>query len=525
MTLPAPCPRPTSPGAQLWKAVRANDLEQAKGLLAAGTSPNLVHSGDCLLSRALLHPELAMARLLMAAGAKLDGPCSDGSLLTRASRQGHFALYGDFHAAGVDLSAPLTAHFERGMTTAGAAARHQNANALRLLHSLGVDIRFSAHREHAREMTLIAWCESSPRSKTHDGRDGVWWEVVQLLLNQPVDEEGACQLASDIVMKSGYLTGPTNGVLERFKKSAWWTRDAQRIALIQSIERGHNEQTDRLLDEGLPLDANPSRHGPYTETALAAEICQAMREKKRPRRFARAAKRVDSLIAKGASAKVTQQGWLLHLWAIAERDVPYVPIIRALCKAGADPCAGQPAAEEEEAGLNADRFKHWTGSTLAHFFAFDLKAKDLKALFKDTPQAVNLQDDEGVTPLFRALMPRFQNQKVQQRVALPTVLTLLSAGANPGICTNSGNNVLHGIAMSYRHGWTLVDFEEVVVTLLQACPQLWAQTNDEGTPAYRALLETPALADNPLLLARMNEARFDRILPTAADTTGSKPRF
>ena len=329
----------------LVDAVKAQDAETAKRLLADGADPNTRQpDGATALHWAVYRDDPGLVDLLLEAGAEVNAVNRLGaSPLWLAAMNGNAALIGRLLKAGADPGLALP----EGETPLMTAARSGSADGVRALAAAGADVNA---RESTREQTALMWAVAQGHHA-----------AVSALIDAGADVSARSRVRPRLMSNEGVFGGAFDGAvvehLGGFTPLLFAARHGDvesarlllaggadvdaaaangSIPLVLAVHSGHSRLAAFLLESGADPDADEAGY-----TALHAAVLRGEREA------------VEALLAHGADPNVrlargtpgrrSSEDWMLKaryesatpFWFAAHYREP--EIMRLLVDAGADP--------------------------------------------------------------------------------------------------------------------------------------------------------------------------------------------
>ena len=381
-------------------------------------------------------------RLLLEAGADPNAPDDYGSTPL------HAAAYNDNSIVSsvlLDAGAQPNARDNRGWTPLHRAVRSENRLTVSILLDGGADVNARAYDEQGRFPLHLAAAQDDPMlvamlldagadldARDADGYTSLHWAapntgnvgVINALLDRgadPVAESNDGRMPLHSALRYRAEPGYVSAILQA---GAGETLTPLQLSVLQKDTPGVN----RLLANG----ADPNKADRYGWAPVHFAVPLAGLEI------------VSSLLAAGADPDLRTLGGAtaLHL---AARQAP-VAIVAVLLGEGADPNV-------------KDNEGRWRPLDYAVIHQEDALEAVIAALLEAgaDPGSSDASDDEGYSPLYRALM--------NPAVTAPVVQALLEAGADPMARDWDGNTPLH-IATLYVADTD--DLANIVESLIEA---------------------------------------------------------
>lgn len=501
----------------LWEAVLSGEHVTAGKLLADGADPNGLRGTKSMLARAFECTEAHTACALLQHGAKIDSRAHGTTCWELCLERGWPQAMELFVQAGVDLDAPLGG--AENHTPAGMAARRGDMHTIRWLAEHGARAHVGGVNRHtgSKTPTLSLWMERTP-----DLNEPHWWDGLKWLSSFPPQDNWPARLGGEVVFMEARHRGLGKRVLEILTSIPHWMDDGQLLNVAHNtmIYSGHLEWAGQLRRQfAVPLTAQPeSSHGPWTRSALASAVDATRKEVDHPRRMSKALDLIDELVKYGADPDVIQNGMPLVFFAI-EQKAP-APVLERLLDLGA---SAQVTAKKEkrhaplkQSGENDPRQNNPTlpeGITLLHFCAQSRQEEPFLTVSERFPDFVNALDSQGLTPLFRCVVPyQWRAGVFDRRPLLPALQALRQAGSDPFVQTAFGDGILQALIHARRHfNVAPRDLDEVIEFIHQWAPGTFEQTNPDGECGWELLdrlgMAPPNTRSHALLRAQqMNQA-------------------
>lgn len=491
----------------LWTAVLEGDVEAAQTALEAGARANAQKGTKSILSRAIEGAHPALVRLLLAHGANPHGASHHLTCWERAISSGNIEMAEAFADAGVDLDAPM-AGLNR-LTPSGLAAEHQDAALLRWLWKRGAQVarsRVQSVGGMGIDLTLACWIEGL-RPRQEPARE--WWDVVDWLLDQPIPPGAQAGLGAYIPLCQSRQKGLGMELLGRIEQRRAWMEGGELAQVLHNelLYREEHEWARRVRERHRPSLGPVAEKGPWTRTPLASLLATSKQEVGRPRRLKKALARIEELLELGADPNDWQSHWPLAFWSLRE-DHP-AQAIGLLLDHGANPILEAGTEEADEAAP-------WVGSSLMHMAAWWQREEAIDLLAARDRRAVRALDEQGLSPVLRAIIPRVVTTLGRRLPIVPIWRRLVANGASMAdTCPETGGNAIHLLAEAIDFSVVPSDLGLALVFLHDHAPGIFEARDHKGVSGWDLLLPGAPLGSLDQARVLVRARRLSMVLPRA----------
>lgn len=511
-------------------------LEDVRDALARGANPSAFRGTKCLLVRALEHadPEEAVARtqLLLEAGANWN---LRGTYMP--IRQVFTRRLGDLLPVLANLDGALTTVPEgTDYLPSGYAAQDQWGEGLRILHSLGVDVRYAqrtAVKNPPFTSTLESWVAHSSYALPVD-IDG-WLATAQWLMEMPLERDempaarrGVLHALDRLRWKKAPHCSAFEALFEQHP--AWMSATAARQLVGQHLTQLAKCKTmaaeqaiwaqvvDLVKRHQLSLSPGDGDHG-FQRPPLEELLGMTAQHSQRPRRLKLAIERIEWALDHGATIADHHRGTPVWYKALRSHSVPW-SALSPLLQRGLDVTAPLTLTMVDHLIENEiNTLEHMRGSTALELL-LNSSRDSFELLAGHFPEQLERRNAQGQTIVRQMADRNFKNARGDLQNPWDTLMFLQGHGVDMRAQDEQGDHFLLALLKNRTVGSD--HMAKIVYHFTATAPDLLDLPNQDGqTP--RALLERTPYA-YPALKAWFVSQQLEQRLPQVTEERG-RQRF